>query len=148
VCGVSCVCVWGWFCPTTQDVSFFLLARGPFAWLGWGTWGMVSQTPILFRRRARHLLAAVSGVDIHGAPMRWAFLWQGWPFNPEPAHGTLPARPHGVPLPSILGTDVGEPLGLCRETKPGFFTREYSKVTVTLDCGAAFKGMVTPKHEQ
>lgn len=23
-----------------QDVAFFLLARGPFAWLGWGTWGM------------------------------------------------------------------------------------------------------------
>jgi hypothetical protein len=23
-----------------QDVAFFLLARGPYAWLGWGSWGM------------------------------------------------------------------------------------------------------------
>jgi len=23
-----------------QDVAFFLLARGPYAWLGWGEWGM------------------------------------------------------------------------------------------------------------
>lgn len=23
-----------------QDVAFFLLARGPYAWLGWGLWGM------------------------------------------------------------------------------------------------------------
>ena len=25
----------------TEDLAFFLLARGPYAWLGWGTWGMV-----------------------------------------------------------------------------------------------------------
>jgi hypothetical protein len=24
----------------TEDMAFFLLARGPYAWLGWGTWGM------------------------------------------------------------------------------------------------------------
>eukprot|EP00122_Pirum_gemmata_P006129 Pgem_evm1s5597 len=23
-----------------NDLAFFLLARGPYAWLGWGTWGM------------------------------------------------------------------------------------------------------------
>ena len=23
-----------------QDMAFFLLARGPYAWLGWGEWGM------------------------------------------------------------------------------------------------------------
>merc|ERR1712167_425962 len=23
-----------------QDIAFFLLARGPYAWLGWGVWGM------------------------------------------------------------------------------------------------------------
>ena len=50
-----------------QDVAFFLLARGPFAWLGWGQWGMT------------------------------------WPFNPEPAHGTLPPLPHGVPRPVACG---------------------------------------------
>jgi hypothetical protein len=91
-----------------QDIAFFLLARGPFAWLGWGRWGI------------------------------------GWPLNPEPAHGALPAQPHGVPLPAILQTEVGEPSGLCTEKSPGLFTREYSKVRVSLDCGT-FEGKITPK---
>ena len=84
-----------------QDLAFFLLARGPYAWIGWGTWGI------------------------------------GWPFNPEPAHGTLPARPHGVPLPKELSMDVGEPVDpICKETAAGsgVFKREYSKVSVELDC--------------
>ena len=66
------------------------------------------------------------------------------PFNPEPAHGTLPARPHGVPLPPELAMDVGEPLGLCKEEGEGVFTREWSKVKVSLDCGK-FVGTITPK---
>jgi hypothetical protein len=91
-----------------QDIAFFLLARGPFAWLGWGRWGI------------------------------------GWPFNPEPAHGTLPAQPHGVPLPAILQTEVGEPSGLCVEKSEGVFEREYSKVSVRLDCGK-FEAEIKPK---
>jgi hypothetical protein len=97
-----------------QDLAFFLLARGDYAWIGWGTWGI------------------------------------GWPFNPEPAHGTLPARPHGVPLPTELlspaegGLDVGEPLGICKETSAGVFVREYSKMSVQLDCGK-FEAKITPK---
>lgn len=30
----------GGFAQLAQDIAFFLLARGPYAWLGWGTWGM------------------------------------------------------------------------------------------------------------
>ena len=81
-----------------QDIAFFSIARGPFAWLGWGTWGI------------------------------------GWPFNPEPAHGTLPARPGGVPLPPILAKDFGTPKGLCEEASPGIFERAWSSGTFRLDC--------------
>ena len=81
-----------------QDIAFFSIARGPFAWLGWGTWGI------------------------------------GWPFNPEPAHGTLPARPGGVPLPPILAKDFGTPKGLCKEASPGIFERTWSSGTFRLDC--------------
>ena len=56
-----------------QDLAFFLLARGPYTWLGWGVWGMT------------------------------------WPFNAEPAHGTLPPLPHGVPRPAALDLDYGRP---------------------------------------
>jgi hypothetical protein len=30
-----------------------------------------------------------------------------WPFNAEPAHGTLPALPHGVAKPALLSQDFG-----------------------------------------
>ena len=52
--------------------------------------------------------------------------------------------PHGVPLPPELAMDVGEPLGLCKEEGEGVFTREWSKVKVSLDCGK-FVGSITPK---
>lgn len=83
-----------------QDVAFFLLVRGHYAWLGWGEWGMT------------------------------------WPFNAEPAHGELPPQPHGVPRPSLLDSDFGAPLGLCKETAPNsnIFVREWTKVNVSLDC--------------
>jgi hypothetical protein len=82
-----------------QDIAFFLLARGPFAWAGWGVWGMT------------------------------------WPFNAEPAHGQLPALPHGVPRPAELDAEYGEPLGLCREEAEGVFVRNWSVAgQVRLDC--------------
>ena len=28
------------FAQLEQDIAFFLIARGPYAWIGWGTWGM------------------------------------------------------------------------------------------------------------
>lgn len=83
-----------------QDLAFFLLARGDFAWLGWGVWGMT------------------------------------WPFNPEPAHGQLPPLPHGVPRPTALDVDYGEPSGLCVEATTGVFRREWSKASVELDCNS------------
>ena len=27
-------------CAPAQDIAFFLLVRGKWAWIGWGTWGM------------------------------------------------------------------------------------------------------------
>ena len=97
-----------------EDVAFFLLARGPYAYVGWSSWGM------------------------------------GWPFNPEPAHGTLPAIPSGIPVPVEWHADYGVPSdAVCRETEPGksgIFTREWTKASVRLDCGA-FQGSVVPKRE-
>ncbi|GAB5362746.1 hypothetical protein AAMO2058_000824700 [Amorphochlora amoebiformis] len=87
-----------------QDLAFFLLARGPYAWLGWGTWGMT------------------------------------WPFNPEPRHGELPPLPHGVPRPSELDMDYGEPEGLCFEISAGVFHRQWSKVKIALNC-TSFESM-------
>merc|ERR1712046_495682 len=74
-----------------QDVAFFLLARGRYAYLGWGEWGMT------------------------------------WPFNPEPAHGELPPLPHGVPRPTIIDRDFGEPeQDICVEEQPNIFVRRWS----------------------
>ena len=36
----------------------------------------------------------------------------------------------------LLAADFGTPLGPGKETKPGVFTREWSKVAVELDCNA------------
>lgn len=82
---------------TEQDVAFFLLARGNYSWVGWGTWGMT------------------------------------WPFNPEPAHGTLPPLPHGVPRIALLNHDTGAPVSACRKDGETF-TREYTKASVTMRC--------------
>lgn len=84
-----------------QDVAFFLLARGDYAWLGWGVWGMT------------------------------------WPFQPEPAHGTVPPQPDGVPRPELIDRDFGTPHGLCQETAEGsaVFVREFSRAgIIQLDC--------------
>lgn len=81
-----------------QDVAFFLLVRGPYAWLGWGVWGMT------------------------------------WPFNPEPAHGTLPPLRGGVPRPALLNRDFGEPRDNCTEMAPGVFHRTWTRASVVLNC--------------
>jgi len=39
-------------------------------------------------------------------------------------------------IPSALNVDVGLPGGLCVETQPGVFVREFSKSIVTTDCNA------------
>lgn len=91
-----------------QDVAFFLLARGDYAWLGWGQWGMT------------------------------------WPFNPEPAHGTVPPLPHGYPRPAELDVDYGSPLGLCSETSHGIFSREFTHASVQLNT-LTFEATITMK---
>jgi hypothetical protein len=82
-----------------QDIAFFLLARGPYTYAGWGTWGMT------------------------------------WPFNPEPRHGQLPPMPHGVSLPVEFYDDYGVPMEQnCSEKSEGVFSREWTRVSVELDC--------------
>jgi hypothetical protein len=41
-----------------------------------------------------------------------------------------------------LNYDYGTPLGLCRETAPGVFSRNYTKASVSMDC-ASWKGSIT-----
>ena len=37
--------------------------------------------------------------------------------------------------PAALNGDYGEPMGLCTETTPGVFVRQFTKSTVQMDCG-------------
>jgi hypothetical protein len=37
-------------------------------------------------------------------------------------------------FPAALNTDVGTPLGLCTQTAPGVFSRNYTKVSVEMNC--------------
>lgn len=64
----------------------------------------------------------------------WGVWGMTWPFNAEPAHGTLPPLPHGVPRPAALDEDYGTPLGLCSEVTSGVFHRRWTQADVTLDC--------------
>ena len=48
-------------------------------------------------------------------------------------HGWL-ACSKSYEFPSALNVDVSTPLGLCAQTKPGVFTRNYTKVVVEMNC--------------
>ena len=63
----------------------------------------------------------------------YAFLGFGWSGCGYEVH-----------FPSELGLDYGVPTGLCAETSPDVFTREWSKATVEMDC-ARYVGTVTMK---
>ena len=104
------------------------------------------------------LLYRVTRAFFHLARGDYAYIgWDdwglGWPFNPEPAHGTVPAKTKGVPLPEILTSPsspwnrVGTPLGLCKETARGssIFTREYSGASISLDCTQRFEAQIVLK---
>lgn len=94
-----------------QDLAFFLLARGPYAFAGWGVWGMT------------------------------------WPFNPEPSHGQMPPLPHGMLLPKEFYLDYGVPEeAVCSEKSPGLFTREWSSVSIELDCNT-FRSKIVHKSD-
>lgn len=62
-------------------------------------------------------------------PLISALVWftGGWEHN-----GTLDCG--GYPRPEELDVDYGTPLGLCKETETGVFTREFTKSTITMDC--------------
>ena len=49
--------------------------------------------------------------------------------------------PNPFERPALLDADFGEPQGYCAETAPGsgVFSREWTRATVSLDCGAAFE---------
>ena len=49
--------------------------------------------------------------------------------------------------PEQLDQDYGTPLGLCRETAPGIFERNWTSAHVSLDCNR-WKGTITPKQQQ
>ena len=38
--------------------------------------------------------------------------------------------------PKEVDVDYGSPLGLCKETAPNVFTREYTHATVSMDCAS------------
>jgi len=53
---------------------------------------------------------------------------------------------HPFDRPAALDADYGVPQGFCAQTAPGsgVWTREYSKATITLDCGR-WEATITPK---
>lgn len=46
--------------------------------------------------------------------------------------------------PAVLNTDVGTPLGLCTQTAPGVFSRNYTKVSVEMNCNTG-ESRITPR---
>ena len=48
------------------------------------------------------------------------------------------------PYPPELAADYGEPAGVCRETAPGIFEREWTKASVKMDC-PNWQGTITMK---
>lgn len=98
-----------------QDLAFFLLARGPYAYAGWGAWGMTWP------------FGDATDDDDDGGGSAW----------PPDIHGG------GVPLPPEFDVDYGRPVGdeagtgraaLCREVSAGVFQRNYTRAYVELDC--------------
>ena len=54
---------------------------------------------------------------------------------PPPALNPLTHAHHSPPqVPDELNFDYGEPTGLCTETSPGVFSRDWTKATVKMDC--------------
>ena len=76
----------------------------------------------------------------------YAFLGTGW-VGCEPDHGVEGGGNNQTyERPAEVDVDYGTPLGLCKESKPGVFTREYTKSTATHDCNSG-KSFVTMKGE-
>ena len=67
----------------------------------------------------------------------YAYITYGWKGCGGPSKAA--GRDYWEPL---FDLDVGEPLGLCTEEKPGVFSRQWSKGSATLDC-ARFEATLT-----
>jgi hypothetical protein len=74
----------------------------------------------------------------------YAWLGTGW-VGCAPSTG-----PEGSGLnqtyvrPTEVDVDYGSPLGLCKESAPSVFSREYTRATVSMDC-ARWKATITMK---
>ena len=71
--------------------------------------------------------------------VRGPYAWLGYGWESD-------RKPNTYELPPQATIDYGEPLNFCTETalNSGIFTREYTKFTIEMDCGA-FQATFTPK---
>jgi hypothetical protein len=107
-----------------QDLAFFLLARGRYAWLGWGVWGMTWP----FNPEPAH--GELPPLP-HGVP------------RPE----ILDSLDVGTPL-GLCTEKATSGHGSSAGNVSRTFTREWSKVTVEMTCGGdgyAFEATITKK---
>lgn len=83
----------------------------------------------------------------------WGVWGMTWPFNPEPAHGTVPPSSSGVPKPDEISVDYGMPVkdldgvnfATCYETDvEGVFQRAWTSGIVRLDCNNFVGALPTP----
>ena len=71
----------------------------------------------------------------------YAYLGYGWQnCGPPNVTGRLPGTIRDFWQP-MFELDVGEPIGLCNETLPGIFSRNWSKGYASLDCNS-FKAVL------
>ena len=148
------------------------LAAGKFAWQQlWtggaaGDKGSTCPSPLV-RAPAAECAADLARLCAPGAPpateaLMYAFSPGGCSGNPAAlvnaandianfllirgasayiGHGWL-ACSKTYEFPELLNTDVGAPLGLCAQTSPGVFARNYSKVAVEMDCNTGASKIV------
>jgi hypothetical protein len=112
-----------------NDLTNFLLTRGPFSWLGWG-WENAPEFQC-WHSRTR------PGCDQHGKLL-------------PPRENDTAGCSRVYTFPEEFNVDYGQPAagaaGLCKESAPGsqIFVREYSKATVQMDC-RVFMGTIRMK---
>lgn len=111
-----------------QDMAAFLLMRGPYAYVGWGVWGMSWPVGVSW--------------NSHGTPVARKSPLRARVARCGRARLTLPLLLFATPGPPMLDADYGSPLSTCVESSPGVFTRAYTKAAVALDCNK-WQGNIT-----
>ena len=75
---------------------------------------------------------------------RGAYAWIGYSWV-GCTGSSVPGSGHGAyVLPASTQVDYGSPQGFCTEASPGVFRREWSRATVSMDCGT-MKPTITMK---